>query len=134
MPKIIIGIYTHKCQVLLLEYAVLPGTLGTWMLQFKHLLSVPFFLFVLSWKHILEPSTQRHLSKFSFIVHLPYMMLLINTAGWKKTSCRKKIKTRMISHYIVEYLPSYWNHLWNILECLGYVRSTFHFIRIKINK
>ena len=96
MPGIIIGIYTHKCQVLLLEYAVLPGMLGTWMLQFKHLLSVPFFFlsffFFLSWKHISEPSTQRHLSKFSFIVHLPYMMLLINTAGWKITCCRKKLK------------------------------------------
>ena len=31
-------------QELLLEYAVLPRLLGTWMLQFKHLLSVPFFI------------------------------------------------------------------------------------------
>ena len=130
----------RKCRELSLEYTHINARYYYWNMLycperwghgcfslnvFFQFLPPPLFFYHgnISWNH------QRPLSKFSFIVHLPHMMLLINTAGWKITSCRKKIKTRMISHYIVEYLPSYWNHLRNILECLppspkGYVRST----------
>ena len=75
-------------QELLLEYAVLPRLLGTWMLQFKHLLSVPFFYHGKISRNYQHNDTYLNL----VLLYMMYMMLLIKTAGWKITSCRKKIK------------------------------------------
>ena len=47
MPGIIIGIYTHKCQVLLLEYAVLPGTLGHGCFSLNIFFLFLFFFFIM---------------------------------------------------------------------------------------
>ena len=107
----------RKCRELSLEYTHINARYYYWNMlycpeRWGHgcfslnifFLFLFFFLLLLflSWKHILEPSTQRPLSKFSFIVHLPFMMLLINTAGWKITSCRKKLKQEW-------YLIIFWN-------------------------
>ena len=112
MPGIIIGIYTHKYQELLLEYAAPLN----WNVEHECFNLNILFLFLFFFFHGKVSRNHQHNDTYLNLI-LFYMMLLINTAGWKITSCRKKKRLKKQECLII--FPFIFTHV-AIANCFMY--------------